>query len=344
MKRIFALLVLAICVPAAHAQVYPRPYPPNPYNPYVNPYYPTYPNGPGYNAGAYLNGSADVMRSYGDVITKQEEARVTREKANQAKIDTKRKAFDEMLYEKANTPTYTEELTAEKQQILTRMMTYPTRSEVTNGNSLNTMLPYVQSLSSQGTMGPPVPLAQSIVNQLNISSTGTSSVGLLRGGGQVEWPLGLKGKNQEKLDKLLPQAYDAAGKGTLNPKLMKEVRTEMKTMREVLRKQCQNDEIETSTYLQAVEFYNSLESSVNNLEKPDARKQIGGAYSPRARNVQELIDFMTDNGLKFAPAVPGNESAYQVTHDAFVRYARNAQSSTGFQALHSPVPQPNRKK
>jgi hypothetical protein len=285
------------------------------------------------------------MQAYGDVINQQEQARVTREKANQAKLDTKRQAFDEAMYEKANTPTYTETLTQEKAQILTRVMNFPVKSEITDGKSLNIMLPYLQDLTAHGAMGSPVPLPQSIINQLNISGSGTSSVGMLRDGGRVDWPLGLQGKNQKSLDKLLPEAYSAAASGKLSPKLMKEVRTELKTMRETLRKQCQNDEIDTSSYLQAIEFYNALETSVNALERPDAKKQLGGAYSPRARNVQELLDFMSDNGLKFAPATPGNEAAYQATHDAFVRYGRNAQS-VGFQALSTPIqaPPPSPKK
>jgi aminopeptidase C len=159
----------------------------------------------------------------------------------------------------------------------------------------------------------------------------------LRDGGQVDWPIGLQGKNQKALDKLLPEAYTAAAAGKLTPKLMKQVRTEMATMRQTLRDQCQKEEIDTSSYLQAIEFYNSLESSINALERPDARKQLSGAYSPRARNVQELVDFMTDNGLKFAPSSPGNENAYQVAHDAFVRYARAAQSGSGFQPTNAPV-------
>ena len=43
------------------------------------------------------------------------------------------------------------------------------------------------------------------------------------------------------------------------------------------------------------------------------------------------------SGLKFAPSIPGNEPAYQVTHDAFVRYARIASGSQGFQTLSSPI-------
>ena len=191
----------------SHAQYYP----PNPYNPYVPAY--GYPPGPGYNAGARLQGQAQVMQAYGDVINSQEQARIFREKANQAKLDTRKQAFDQMLYEKANTPTYVEALTKEKANILTRMMNYPLRSEVADGKTLNTMLPLLQALSNQGTMGPPVSLPQSMVNLLNISGSGTSSVGLLRDGGRVDWPIGLVGKNQKALDKLLPEAYSAAASG-----------------------------------------------------------------------------------------------------------------------------------
>ena len=340
-------LLAVVSTPASvFAQVWGRP------GIGVNPYMPgwgvgsVYPNGPGYNAGAYLNGSAQVMQASGNVMIQQEQARVEREKANQAKIDTKRRAFDEMMYEKANTPSYVETLSKEKQNILTRMINFPNDTEIKQGTSLNTLLPFLQDLSSSGSMGPPVPISQSIVNQLNISGSAKESVGMLRDGGQIsDWPIGLQGKNQEKLDKLLPQAYDAAAKGKLTPKLMKEVRTEMATMREKLRVQVQKDEIDTSSYFQAIQFYNALSPAIDALERPDAKKQLAGAYSPRARNVQELVDFMSDNGLKFAPATPGNDNAYQVTHDAFVRYIRSAQSgSTGFQALNAPVSAPGNKK
>jgi hypothetical protein len=329
-RFLFVSLGLHLAVGAAHAQYYPNPY----YNPYGG-------GGLYGRAGGQLIGSAAVMDSYGQVIKDQETARIQREQANQAKLDTKKKAFDLMMYEKANTPTYTENLTADQAQILTRVMNFPAKGEIDDGKSLNIMLPYLQSLSNSGTQGPPIPLAQSIVNQLNISSSGTSSVGMLRDGGQVEWPLALMGDHQKKLDKLLPEAYSAAAGGKLTPKLMKEVRKELKDMRQTMRDQLQKDEIETSSYLQGIEFYNSLERSVNALEKPDARKQLAGAYSPRARNVQELIDFMTDKGLLFAPATPGNENAYKVAHDAFVRYARAAQSSAGFTSMSAPMRAPN---
>jgi hypothetical protein len=306
------------------------------YNPYYNPYY---------RGGNALQGAAAVTNAQGDYAVQVEQARILREQALQAKLDTKKKAFDQMLYEKANTPTYTEELAKDKQQLLKRLMTYPVRSEITDGITLNAMLPLVEYLSSQGAPGPPIPVPQSMVNLLNIagSNSSSSSVGMLRGGGQVEWPIALQGPQQQKLDKLLPAACDAAAAGKLTAKMLKDVRTQMDIMRETLRQQLQKEEIDGSSYMRALEFYNSLRDSVSALERPDARKQLAGAYAPRARNVQELIDFMSDNGLRFAPASPGNENAYQVVHDAFVRYARVAQAGSGVQALNSPMPSSRKK-
>src|SRR4051794_38399794 len=71
-------------------------------NPYVNPYNPYYSGG----VGNALHGAADLTRAQGDVLSQTESARLLREQSTQMKIDTKKKAFDEMLYEKANTPTY----------------------------------------------------------------------------------------------------------------------------------------------------------------------------------------------------------------------------------------------
>ena len=338
-RIVFASACLAaITSGSAFAQYGPY----SPYNPY-NPYSPYNPYNRGAGVGNALSGAADVTNAQGNYLNQVEQARVTREQSQQDKIKTKRMAFDEMMYEKANTPSYTDELAKTNATILRRLMDNPTNSEISSGKTLNAMLPYVQYLSTTGVQGPPVPLAQSIINELNITGSGTTSVGMLRSGGAVDWPIGLQGPQQKKLDKLLPQAVDATATGKLNPKLMKEVRTEMTSMRTTLGKQLAEDQIDGSSYVQALEFYNNLHTSVNALEKPDARKQLTGARSPRAHNVQELVDFMTDNGVKFAAASPGNEPAYRVAHDAFVRYARIAQNSSGMQAINAPINMPKKK-
>src|SRR5262249_17910472 len=76
----------------------------NPYNPW-NPWN----NNPFGGPGGTLIGAANVMQSYGSVINAQEQARILREQALQAKLETRKKAFDLDMYIKANTPTYTQE-------------------------------------------------------------------------------------------------------------------------------------------------------------------------------------------------------------------------------------------
>src|SRR5438132_667032 len=77
-----------------------NPYAPgmiNPYNPagapFVSPYDQPYANPylPYADPGSVLRGQADVMRAYGTVITSQEQARIVRELAMQAKLETRKK-------------------------------------------------------------------------------------------------------------------------------------------------------------------------------------------------------------------------------------------------------------
>src|SRR5262249_36727935 len=72
-----------------------------------NSYFPVQTFGP---IGNQLMGQAAVISASGDLITAQEQARILREQANQAKLDTRKQAFDLMLYERAMTPTFTEEM------------------------------------------------------------------------------------------------------------------------------------------------------------------------------------------------------------------------------------------
>src|SRR3954454_15772376 len=60
-----------------------------------------YPYGYGYfpNPGSYWSGAADMLDAYGNVGIDMEKARVIREQANQAKLDTQKKTVDVVAYE-----------------------------------------------------------------------------------------------------------------------------------------------------------------------------------------------------------------------------------------------------
>src|SRR5437879_13857463 len=55
--------------------------------------------------GGALSGSADVINAQGQFLTSTQQAYLQREQVRQAKIDSRRKNFDEGLYERAVAPT-----------------------------------------------------------------------------------------------------------------------------------------------------------------------------------------------------------------------------------------------
>src|SRR5438477_9900558 len=171
----FAILVLA---QGAFAQP--------PYNPYY-PYPPSYGR-----VGGALQGQASVLSATGDLLTQQEKARILREQANQAKLVTKKKAFDETLYEKAMTPTFTEEMNKNQSMLLRRIMTNPTDTEVTTGKAQNIILPVLGRVATRGAYGPSIPIEPEVLKHINVTGTGSegSGEGMLKHGGRdLAWPM-----------------------------------------------------------------------------------------------------------------------------------------------------------
>jgi hypothetical protein len=287
--------------------------------------------------GGALYGSSQVMNAYGNVVVQQEKARVEREVANQAKIDTKRKAFDEANYEKANTPAWVEEQEKVRGLTVRRIMDQPSGVEVITGKAQNTLLPYVQTLTTTGIQGPPILLDPALLAKINVMVPGQGGgIGLLRNGGRLRWPPLLRGVLQAKIDKMLPTAIAQTAQGELDPKLYRELAKQVATLQEQWRKQLHKEEIDAATYIDGNHYLESLDSSVKMLLRPGTAELLAGGRAAQGRDVQELVNNMTSQGLQFAPATPGNESAYYALQNSLVAYARGAQSGSGFQARLAP--------
>lgn len=326
---ILGFFFIGASAPPAHAQYRPGFYP-----------YPGYGSpsvgnlGPGYA----LQGSADVIGATGDLYVKQEQARVEREKANQAKLDTKRKAFDETMYEKANTPYYTETLEQNQTYLLRRIMNNPTETEIKTGKAHNTLLPYLKDITQHGIMGPTVSLDPETLRHINVTGASQSgSLGVLANGGKVDWPLVLRGKTQKSLDKLLPQAVSATVDGTLDPDLYRSVKKELAQLTEEHRKKFHREEIDGGEYLTGKRFLDSLDGAVKLLDQPTSRQVLDGSLKATGRDVPELVLNMTKKGLQFAPATPGDEAPYFGLFNAMVSYASGAQGSSSFRVAVAPA-------
>jgi hypothetical protein len=320
-------------------------YPPPP--PGYAPYYPAYPP-PGYGGfgpGNTLNGAANVISASGQLYINQEQARVEREKANQAKIDTKRKTFDEMMYEKANTPTFTEDQEKTQMMIVRRIMNHPFPAEVTSGQSQNILLPYLDKLLRVGVQGPPVPLDPYMLRSINVTGGGAggADIGILRNGGKLDWPFVLRGPTQKQLAPVFPKLVASAMSDNLDPGLYNQANSGLAKLKVELRTKFRKEEIDGGEFLEGNRFLESLESSMKAIRSPSAPKFLNGTYAATGRTVPELVYNMTAQGLKFAPATPGNEAPYYGLQNALVSFAAGAESNSGFRATFDPLVQAAKK-
>ena len=311
-----------------------------------NPYYP----GPGYyqppiyGPGGVLQGQAQVLQASGQLAIDNESTRMMRQKLLQEKMVTKKQALDLANYERANTPTYTDEQRRNKDLIFQRMMVSPAPPEITRGDTLNTFMPVLKMMADDGVPGPPMSISPAILKQINVG-TGTSggdtkSAGMLKDGGKLMWPLTLRGPNQKKLDSMVPKAIEDAVAGTLEPKTYTQMLAIIQTMTEENRKAYHKDQMSSMAFIDGKHYLEDLTKALKVLQEPDPGKYFGGGYShPQGHNVQELVQNMSATGLKFAPASPGGEAAYFAMHDAFVAYARAGQSGGSIQtSLTAPAP------
>jgi hypothetical protein len=326
-RSMFGVLIaaglLGVVPEAAPAQWVP----PAGYNPWVNPW--------GWNGGQ-IAGQAQMINAVGQLNMDNEKARIEREKANQAKLDTQKQAFDQMLYERSLKPTLAEDVNYEQNRIVARMMSSPTGPEITRGKTLNAFLPYVMKLAQMGVQGPPVPINQLALKQVNVSTgPGGPQVGILRSL-PLHWPMALRGPLQQKFDPLLSSAVSLTISDNLDPKTAKELRSQLKLIEDDFLNRFRAEEISTTAYLNAVPFLDQLKLAVRALELPNAAQFLNGSMAAQGNTVPELVQAMSFNGTTFAPGNPGSEAAYRSLHDSFVSYIRTAQAASGFQPRMRP--------
>src|SRR5262245_4565160 len=259
-----------------------------------------------------LTGAANVINATGNLYVQQEQARILREQANQAKIDTQRQAFDQMMYEKANTPFFTEDQEKVDAMVLRRLMNSPSNWDITSGFALNRITPFINSLAARGVMGPPVPVDQQQLDLMNVrvGKDTRSNLGAFRNGGHLDWPLVLQGPLQMKVDAILPQAVSQATAGTLDAKTFRQLREDVGKISDDLRDQFRADKIDGGEFLTGRRFLQSVTNAVETLGKPGARKLLDGSLRPRGRTVPEVAQSMMTQGLQFASATPGVEAPY----------------------------------
>jgi hypothetical protein len=324
-------LVWQLAPGSAAAQYYPvapggAPLPPGGAFPAV-PGYGFFPYG-----GGYWNGQAAMLDAYGNVGLDQEQARILREKANQAKLDTRVKVLQTMQYERANEYWFSDEKADIDAKRVQAAMNNPPVQEITSGRALNTLLPFLDRLATKGTGGGPVPIDPELLRSINTTSgADAGNAGLLREVNNLQWPVATLGPNQQKLDEMLKKATYDGTSGPVSPLTISQLNKQTELLAQEVKQKFFKSEIDTGDYLQANRFLDRVRQANRALSQPDITRMLAGAMGPRGDTVDAVVQSMASRGLSFAAAQPGQEGAYIALHRAFVNYGLNTSTpDTGF--------------
>lgn len=276
----------------------------------------------------YLTGAASVINSQSQFMVSKQQQNLMIQQVDQAKMDTKKKALDTWLYERQMTPTNEEERQRDQQQQVMRALNNPPLTEILSGKSLNDLMPDIQGQLTQGIKGPVVSLDQSMLKQINVTTgIGDANAGLIKNTDRLTWPLTLRtlepssqaAKLRDQIDKLMGEGRQQAATGSqVDAGVLVSLNKAIKDMQMMLRAQVAN--LEPQQYIEGKRYLSDLSAAAESLQSDQAAKYLTGKYAARGNTVEELVQNMARDGLRFAPATPGDSNAYLALYNAVVSY------------------------
>jgi hypothetical protein len=280
---------------------------------------------PSYDSySGFLQGAASVINADGRFRVSNQQANVIREQVRSAHIENRRKAFDEFLYERANTPTWLDDLERQRKLNLRYALTNPSGSEILSAGMLNILLDSIKQMEAKGVKGPDIAVSPDMLEKINVSAGGGVNPALLKNE-HMSWPLALNrtefADDRKNIERNLAATTREAEVGAVEPKRLQDLRDEVDKMSDQLGQQI--GDMTPTQYIDAKNYLQLLGAGVRLLERPDGGNYINGKYGAKGKTVSELVRNMS--GLQFAPASPGTEQAYKDLYQRLVEYLSRAQ-------------------
>jgi hypothetical protein len=82
--------------------------------------------------------------------------------------------------------------------------------------------------------------------------------------------------------------------------------------------------VASNEWIEGKRYLDQLQSAVQALQDPSAANYFNGNWSAKGNTVAELVNYMAQNGLRFAPATTGDEGAYQALYRQLADYSNAA--------------------
>jgi hypothetical protein len=243
----------------------------------------------------------------------------------QRKLQLKRAAFDEMRYEKMNTPPIEVQREEARMDRLAVARNLPPREQIASGDTLNVLLNDIALIQTRGNVkGPVIPLDPETVRNLNISTTDNSSGSneFFKPGGFPEWPFAFSSDSFNDDKKRMEADLNAMAKAQFNGKIDRaKVDSARRTVEAIKAKLFTiRTKVAFNDYVSALEFCSKLGNTIETLAKPGAKNFLDGAYAAKGDTVEQLVTYMISKGLKFCQATPGMEPNYYTFYQHLVTY------------------------
>jgi len=206
---------------------------------------------------------------------------------------------------------------------LKRSSRNPPLTEIWSGEALNSLYNHLAKRQGQASKGPSIDLDEDVLKHINVTTGTAGNIGLLRDGGRLQWPVALKrpehAEARKSLSALLPIAFhQVTSNHGVAGNVGRDIQASLKSLDDTLKKNI--NELTPSQYIESLRYLNFLKEGIKGLQGDQAADYLNGKYAAKGKTVAELIKYMTENGLKFASATPGEEGAYRVLHSAMVAY------------------------
>lgn len=278
--------------------------------------------------GGYLHGAADVIHSQATFLISRQESELLKQQVRSAKLKTRREEIQQWLWERANLPTTEDERERLQQSQLRRSLNDPPLTEIWSGKSFNDLLAEAQKKPPYNSALGRAPVDQALLEKINVTSgKAGGNIGLIKEGKIAWWPLLLRRKafdsERVQFERRVAEAIKQARLGQIDAELLEGMISESTRLEARLAsaaKSAGDRATWTPTmYIDAKNFLVQLDASLRVLQQRDAADYLT-KYVPKGKNIAELVKHMTDNGLQFAPASAGGETAYTALHRALANY------------------------
>jgi len=214
-----------------------------------------------------------------------------------------------------------------KEDVLVHSLTNPSPGEILSGQALNDILADIGKqlgqASTEAVAATPLGMTDAELAHINVTR-GSGNIALLKRD-RIAWPAALSGPDdqtvRDQMTALLHDAVDQARHGgRVKPATIEQMAQDVDQLQKSLPRLARN--VPVDAYVEAKTFVKSLDAAVTALRQPDAGNWFNGQYALKAGTVPELVRWMMEKGLQFAPALPGDVGAYTSMHHALAAHDR----------------------